>query len=291
MSAANVSTEWRKDSGLFYGHFVYGAIFVIGSFLWVLKYYFIKGVLRQNDGSEKRRLSMKGIFRAIPWEGCIFLSGGCGGIITNFCNQYFILNMVGNDGKFVLDSLRGWQHTTEYVSLALYGLFIVLADTKFSSLVYYIKPIGSVTFAFLATTFAFHSTMKDPVDSQIHNILVLCGYGIAISFAFETAYPTQKIFFMMRVFFTLLQGTWLMQSAFIIDPRNFQPWDGYDKLNIMFVSTSFFFHFVSDFWVVIFIFCCLMPNICRNEKREIEYSFLEDKSELGLIKVETDLGV
>ncbi|KAJ8045703.1 Transmembrane protein 45B [Holothuria leucospilota] len=285
MSIGNVSYDLTEGRGIFIGHVTGGAAHVLVSLVWVLKYHF-RTVSRQDDQSEwnRRPLVVNKIFRLIPWEGCIIIFSGSVGVIGGIFSPFFRFRMVGDDDTFLLDSLRGWQHIVYFSSIALYGVVILLADTCFSKLTYYIKPLGSATFALHGTVFALHRSMQNPVDSRIHIIFVVCSYGIAATFALETAFQKQSLYFIMRVFFMVLQGTWMSLSASILDPPNSQQWDGFDKLNIMFVSTIFLILVFIDFCSVVFVFCCISYYIRHKVKRQNDYTLLENGIEMGVTK-------
>ncbi|KAJ8019488.1 Transmembrane protein 45B [Holothuria leucospilota] len=286
MSVASDSADSKEGRGIFSGHLAGGVAYVTMSLTWVLKYHFRRSFC-QRDESERRGLSGHYIwkmFRLIPWEGCIFFFSGLVGVIGGILTPFFRFRMIGDDDKFSLDSLRGWQHIVMYSNIALFGVVMLLADTKFNKITFYLKPLGSAIFAITGTVFALHGSMENAVDSQIHKVLVLCSYGIAVSFALETAYPVQKLFFMTRVFFTFLQGSWLIEAAYILEPPNGKLWDGYDKLNVMFISTTFLIHVLVDFWFALLIFCCASHCSRQIAKYQEKDNFHLNECELRLLE-------
>ncbi|KAJ8024560.1 Transmembrane protein 45B [Holothuria leucospilota] len=274
---ALVTDTEMEGRDVFFGHLASGASLVCISVFWILKYSITNSTRHdQEAGSRKPKRTIVNMFRMVPWEGCILLACGCFAVVRVFRNPYFQFAMINNDGNFSIDSLRGWQHTMLYFTVAMYGLIIFLADAKFPKLAYYVKPFGTVTFVVFGNIFALHNIVKEPVDSQIHVLLVICCYGTAVSFALEATQEVgnaQTVFFIMRVFFSFLQGTWLIHSAYILDPPSGQPWDQQDKINLMFISTAFILHFVVDFWFVLLLYCCVSKIFCR--KPNLYYDMLK----------------
>ncbi|KAJ8019486.1 Transmembrane protein 45B [Holothuria leucospilota] len=289
MLKANISDDQRGVTNLyiFSGHLYTGVALISVSLFWLMKYC----CYTQRNGYQRQRQGGSILYKLIelvPWEGSLLLFCGLTALGRVVTTPLFRIKMVANDGNFQFDSLFGWQHVVLSSCVVLFGVFIILADTKCNELVVYVKPVGSFTFAIFGTVFVLHAIMKDPVDSQVHNVLTFCSYGMAISFALETAYPEQAIYFILRIFFAFLQGTFWIQAAYILEPPNGQPWDGYDKLNVMFVSTSFLIQCLIAFWIVLLMFFG-MNKISQKIKKK-EYTYLQNEIEMSLEKQENKIG-
>lgn len=122
--------------------------------------------------------------------------------------------LVAPDGRFVVDNINDWQHSTMYLSFVISGAVDLLG--YYSSL-----PPGAehgfLGLAFLAQglLLAFH--LKGPaIEVMVHLILVLQVFSTVITIAAEAVARSSIMIGATRGALTLLQGVWWIQTAFIM---------------------------------------------------------------------------
>jgi hypothetical protein len=165
------------------------------------------------------------------------------------------------------------QHATMYAAFGIGAIVEILVHYKVHVPLGLEFITGIFAFAIEALLFQFHLHGRDDLDIHIHVLLIIAIYACLISCILEYINPHNVLFTYSRICFTLLQGTWFYQAAFIL----FSPfkalenlWDATNHQHIMFITMSFIWHFL-------FIFISLLIQfLLLNRLFGTKYSIIED---------------
>ena len=124
--------------------------------------------------------------------------------------------LIAPDGKFVVDNINDWQHSTMYLAFVLSGVVDMIGHYSPHS-----TPEGTslafVSLAFLVQGVLLVFHLKGPaIEVMVHLILVLVIFATFISCVFEGFNRGQVLVGSLRPLLTLLQGVWWVQTAFIM---------------------------------------------------------------------------
>lgn len=179
------------------------------------------------------------------------------------------------------------QHTTMYAGFFICAIVEILIHFNVHLPERLDHICLSLAYIIEGLLFQYHLDGRDPLDVQLHVLLVISIYACAVTSIFEYARSDNVIFTYGRIAFTFLQGTWLIEIAFILYPpieSLENRWSSTDHMSIMFVTMSFIWHFL-------FIFLALLAQfIILNRLCSTKYSAnydLED-SQQNLLMNEND---
>lgn len=176
--------------------------------------------------------------------------------------------LIAEDGKFVVDNINDWQHSTMYLAFIISGFMDLVG---FYSHLPVDGELGFLCLAFLAQGLLLVFHLKGPViEILVHLILVLQVFATVVAILAEGCHKKNIIFASLRPILTLLQGIWWIQVAFIMftaDPAYDPDYMG----GSMMVPAVFVFHLL---WVTAaaMILLLVMRSIySRSHGREISF--------------------
>lgn len=122
--------------------------------------------------------------------------------------------LIAPDGKFVVENINDWQHSTMYLAFIISGVIDLIG--------FYSQLPHGTEHSFLALSFlaqglllVFH--LKGPaIEVTVHLILVIQIFSTFLAILAEAANRGNIILATMRPMLTLLQGIWWIQTAFIM---------------------------------------------------------------------------
>lgn len=250
---------------IFYGHAATGSAFIIAAIFWMIR--FSWNVKDHNDGDDdddnddvtnrKRHHGIVVFLRKVPFEGCYWITTGLFALLQIFSVPYFRLNIIDEDGEFSVDSLQGWQHVALGLPFAIHGGTRILAGTCYSSLKCWVEPTGIIACGLFSLISFLHGYARDPLDAHIHFILGSVTLSTVLFYTAEYFSHDswhKKRWFFPKTFSMLLQGTWMFQAAFILDPQNGVTWDRDSFVNVMGTSTIFVGHIIIDMSILLLIY-------------------------------------
>ncbi len=279
--------------GSFAGHVIPGSFFILFGVWWIL----------QITRNYLMSLSRKGE----PFKATVTLSPK---LCTYFDLEAFLAVLAGIIGMII--ELQGksfgisnTQHATMYFFFSLAGLLGLLAPTL-RRLVPNMEQFRYLSLALAYTVeallFKFHLFGRDNLDIMVHTLLLYAVYGCIIFTIAEMARPTQVLFSLGRAFFTVLQGAWFWQAAFILyNPiTDHARWDHGDHHTMMLITCYFTWHMGIIF---LLIFSCMlgwsclyrrigyleesdvtMEELTINEGYRHLFSHADDETDLTMIK-------
>ncbi len=239
--------------GSFPGHVLPGSFFILFGVWWIFQ------ITRKYLWS----LSRKGeTFRA----SATFSPRLC----AHFDLEAFLAVLAGVIGMII--ELQGksfgisnTQHATMYFFFSLAGLIGLIAPTL-KTLVPNMDPFRYLSLALAYTAeallFKFHLFGRDDLDIMVHTLLLYAIYGCIVFTVAEMTHPTQVLLSLGRAFFTVLQGTWFWQVAFILYnpiPGHSTDWDHHDHHHMMLITCYFTWHVGVIF---LFILLCMIGWSC-----------------------------
>ena len=87
--------------------------------------------------------------------------------------------------------------------------------------------------------FSFHLMGRDMIDTSLHTLLVYTCYACALITLLELHFRHNILTSLGRGFCTLLQGTWFIQTGFILyNPFKSTPWNSEGHMHIMFNEST-----------------------------------------------------
>lgn len=126
--------------------------------------------------------------------------------------------LIAQDGKFVVDNINDWQHSTMYLAFIMSGVMDLIG---FYSTLPAGTELGFLSLGFLAqgVLLVFH-LKGPPIEVIVHLILVLQIFATFVVMMFEAARPNNIIAASLRPLLTTLQGLWWIQTAYIMFTSN-----------------------------------------------------------------------
>ena len=87
--------------------------------------------------------------------------------------------------------------------------------------------------------FSFHLMGRDMIDTSLHTLLVYTCYACALITLLELHFRYQVLPSLARRFCTLLQGSWFIQTGFILyNPFKSTPWNSEGSVHDMFNKST-----------------------------------------------------
>ncbi|XP_078616252.1 transmembrane protein 45B-like [Branchiostoma floridae x Branchiostoma japonicum] len=187
-----------------------------------------------------------------------------------------------------------WQHTTMYLFTALNGFcdIVIALRAPVPSGIDHVSL--SMAYAVEGLLFFYHVHGRTGVDVRLHMLLVLAAGLCAVVSGLEAWKPGTLLLPMLRTAFTLQQGTWFWQIAFILYPpfpghdcplctQDGAPhWDLDSHENMMFVSMAFCWHLLG-----VLLFMCVVYTLVYRIYQAKEKQLGTDM-ELGPLQTHSD---
>ncbi|XP_033115511.1 transmembrane protein 45B-like [Anneissia japonica] len=248
--------------GTFLGHISSGSMFIALSIFWIMKqsYHLVatRNLTRQNSW-----LNIP-FFRLIlnfPLEGAAIMIFTTGGFIGENVHPHWKWKMFVN-GKFVYTNV--WIHCTIWTTFWIYGFVKVLTKNYMKDAITWVPVFRTFTYFIQCTLFYFHlgahhvitsETGQSQNGTQIHHggrslmnvkmhIMAVIATFLSLMFsAGEIWLKKDKIIPWLRIWASLLNGTWLVQIAFTLFPlKEINKWDEDNHQNAKFVVMLFGWH-------------------------------------------------
>ena len=169
---------------------------------------------------------------------------------------------------------RNIQHSVMYAFFMLWGL-LELFKTCLKKWLPIVENLGYLSFALAnlveGLLFSFHLMGRDMIDTSLHTLLIYTCYACALITVLELFFRYNILASLGRGFCTLLQGTWFIQTGFILySPfKESTPWDPEDHSHIMLVACLFALHLGGVFLFIIVSGCvvnCVISHSSRRKK-------------------------
>ncbi|KAH7939531.1 transmembrane protein 45B-like [Rhipicephalus sanguineus] len=172
---------------------------------------------------------------------------------------------------------RNWHHMATYVFCGLSGPVDLLSsstsgrgllppDSDYAALL--------LSFAGEGLVFHVHSHGRAPLDVLVHELLVYAIVAQAACLAVEMARRSSVVAALARGFCAVLQGTWLIQIAFLLfDPREGKRWDPRSGRDAMLAAAIFPVHVVAAL-----VYVCLLGTVF-SRRAEVAYSRLPQEAD------------
>ncbi|XP_037681152.1 transmembrane epididymal protein 1A-like [Choloepus didactylus] len=151
---------------------------------------------------------------------------------------------------------KQWQHLTMYMTYFLSGCADIMSQNllpqRCSAMEQGAQVLG--IFVFLPLMLS-HMQDTEGVELQAHILLTQASFLLLLVVAAELWAPNMPQLWMMKAYFYMLIGSWLIQIAFMLyKPISGYKWMDDDKNDIMFVTTSFCWHVIFIAILMIWIY-------------------------------------
>jgi hypothetical protein len=254
-----------------------GVILATFGFWWHINncLHYVRSVPNENDKKSQQQL--------IKFEGST--SYTCFFIPYKVCRQWPIESIVKiiiavidvsmrihdgyvNGPKPYIDPFRA-MHIPMVFGFFLAGWVEILVHYK----LIYPKRITQVmmvlAFAMETLTMVFHTHERDLLETHMHRLIamtMICSMIVAIG---ECFYPNNFGLILGRSFFMLTQGTWFIQSAFILWPLTAHPyytWDRNSHDSLSYATMWFGFHLAGNVLMLLILFLKIQKFVLNSRK-------------------------
>ena len=276
--------------GTFIGHALPGAFLIVLSIWWIIQYAYTRIAL--DNGRLRPRSRCLYALHRLPVEGALIVFLAVVGFIAEMMYPAPKWTMIDSEGKW--KHQVEWQHVTMYTYFGIYGAVCVMARTCIPSASKFEKPFGALAFFIEGFLFYFHTHGRNDLDIHIHLMLVVAIFICFLATLGEVWYKDDQLFYLIRVVFTLLQGTWFWHVGIVLYwPPGGETWDPEDHLNVMFTTVFFTWHLAIDMLILLFVYgiTALILKACgfssvrysqmNNGQEEIEVKLLSNNKEAG----------
>lgn len=173
--------------------------------------------------------------------------------LHNIQGQFVLISKIYHQRNFLYH--KQWQHLTFYVSIFLSGCVDVVSQNllpqRCAALEHGAQALG--TFLFLPLMVS-HMQDSEGVELQCHILLTQAIFLLTLVITAEVWAPDMPQLGVMKAFFYMITGSWLIQIGFILHrPISGYEWTDDDKNNIIFVTTFFCWHVTSVAILMIWI--------------------------------------
>ncbi|XP_077861517.1 transmembrane protein 45B-like [Saccoglossus kowalevskii] len=253
--------------GTFIGHAVPGSFFFLFAVWWTIKQSYriimaTPNVNRRNEdilprGKWAKKIGCYGRRTAEFWEGIVIIAMWIIGILIELppteplsfpYRKWEMFDPVDPNHPFVWGNK--WQHITMYSFFGIWGTSLVLANTHLPGLRDYQHFIGALAYFVEGLLFYFHVHGRTMLDITIHYLLVIT---IALNTVVKTAEQWKgdsPLLPFLTAGFTMVQGTWFWQAAFMLYPPAGATWDEDDHANVMFATMAYCWHIAAALFIM-----------------------------------------
>ncbi|PIK43631.1 putative transmembrane protein [Apostichopus japonicus] len=237
--------------GVFIGHAEAGSFFIVLSLWWMVQYAYNQIAL--DNGKVKPQGRILRLLHRLPVEGIIIIVFATIGWVGEMDYPAPKWTMFGSDGEF--KNAEEWQHVTMYTYFGIYGATKVVGGTVLPDVKYYEKPLGALAYFIEGLLFFYHTHGREHLDIQLHNCIIIASWACAFVTFLEFLRPKEKLYFQVRVLFTLWHGTWFWQVGLVLYlPPGGKEWDQESMYNIMMTTTLFTWHLLADMFILLVVY-------------------------------------
>ncbi|XP_063965642.1 transmembrane protein 45B-like [Lytechinus pictus] len=238
--------------GSFGGHAVPGGFFIIVAIWWIIQLAYTTAVL--DNGRKRPRSRLMQCLHRAPIEAGLIIFGAVAGIVVEMAYSEPILVLIDKNGEWQNDV--EWGHCSMYLYFGLYGFVKTIGATCVPSVARYEQAFGALAYSVEGFLFYYHTHGRSPLDIHLHSMLVFAIFVCFLSAAGEIWNPDDILIRLIRILFTLVQGTWFWHLGIVLyRPPSGEVWDGEDHLNIMFTTAFFTWHILIGMLVLFVIYC------------------------------------
>ncbi|XP_037001543.2 transmembrane epididymal protein 1-like [Artibeus jamaicensis] len=143
---------------------------------------------------------------------------------------------------------KEWQHLTMFILLSLSGCADVTSKNLLPRRCVLLERGALVlTFHVLLMLLVSHVRDSTGVELQVHGLLILVVFLLMLVLTVELWAPNEFLLSLIETFLFLTMGSWLVQAGFILyRPVTGYPWEDDDISDIMFVTTFFCWHMMTN---------------------------------------------
>lgn len=259
--------------GTFIGHAVPGAFFIVFAIWWMVQHAYKQIAL--DNGRLRPRNRLLRILSRYPCEGIVITFFAVCGVFGEQMYPVPKWSIIDGNGQF--QHPNEWQHCTMYTYFGLYGFNSILSQTCLPSSKAYQHLIGALAFFIEGLLFYFHTHGREPLDVHIHELLVIAVWLCAFTTLAESFKPDDVRLSVMRMTFTLFQGTWFWQVAIILyNPMSGEPWEQDNHKNMMFITVSFAWHLIIDMAIMFGVYGIVNMIVRATGNAATKYSSMHD---------------
>lgn len=259
----SASVSVRDTMGSFSGHLFPGLVFIFQSLKWL--YYLCSRDTRyhsskRHGGRDERNGEIVYNCHVTTFIGRTRTPQPSDSL------HMIILTVIGMIGEFITGFQNGSfahygniQHITMYASFALASVAALLCDQEIPGVPDGLDYVTFIIALFIeALLFTYHLHGRTPLDVTVHQFLIIL---LAVSIAIvliEWHFNNKILPSILRIYVTLLQGTWFIQVAFILyNPLpSATQWIQHDHAHIILVTCIFCLHLLFAFIFVFGVFIC-----------------------------------
>ncbi|XP_036891014.1 transmembrane epididymal protein 1A-like [Sturnira hondurensis] len=143
---------------------------------------------------------------------------------------------------------KEWQHLTMFLLLSLSGCADVTSKNLLPRRCVLLER-GALVLTFYVLLMLLSSHIRDStgVELQVHCLLILVVFLLMLVLTVELWAPNAFPLSLIETFLFLMMGSWLVQAGFILyRPVTGYPWQDDDISDIMFVTTFFCWHMMTN---------------------------------------------
>ncbi|XP_072264492.1 transmembrane epididymal protein 1A-like [Pyxicephalus adspersus] len=280
--------------GTFIGHISPGLAFLSFGLLYTIRYSWM--VLNGCKVQYAPRTKTKQKFwKTVPVEAGMKLFYSFMAVLAEFFFPPGVQKLRffrSDDPEYHFQHPSEWQHATMYGYFCLSGILDLISQSCLQKRCPLLEHVG-VTAAFFITTLLlkFHGHGKEAVEVQVHYLLLLtCGITCAIMI-FEIWHPNHPILWFAKAWLVNVQGTWLLQAAFILyRPPTGHSWDSSDPANLMFLTTFYCWHLTLNAGLVALLYwlTSIVHRRWGSRLGRDDYKLAGDKAELAKLTGEDE---
>ncbi|KAM6218552.1 transmembrane epididymal protein 1-like [Rhynchocyon petersi] len=143
---------------------------------------------------------------------------------------------------------KEWQHLTMFILLTLNGCIDIVSKNLLPRRCVFLElGVRILTSYVLLLLLVSHTQGTTGVELHVHSLLTLVVLLLMLVLTAELWAPNTFLFWLMETFLFLMMGSWLMQAGFILfKPISSYPWQDDDISDIMFVTTFFCWHVMTN---------------------------------------------
>ncbi|CAF1687411.1 unnamed protein product [Rotaria sp. Silwood1] len=282
------------------GHIAPGVFFIIFAFWWHIHNCarYIRSLANEGDDKTKRE---KYKFQGSTTYPCYCLPGKAFRRLPIESIIKVLITMI----HFLIELHHGWRsqpkphiddENADHMAM-LFGFFVgswveILVHYKFPLPPRITQMMGVLAFAIEGLMFIFHLHARSIVDVHVHQLLgltIVCSMIAAIGECYD---PNNFWLILVRSFFALTQGTWFIQTGYVLYPKTTNPyfvWDLDSHRSVTLLTMSYAYHLAGNAILLIIVYLLVHMFVSRTNKlncNQIEHH--EPVDEYQLIVNEND---
>ncbi|GFO42134.1 transmembrane protein 45b [Plakobranchus ocellatus] len=182
-----------------------------------------------------------------------------------------------------MEEVGQWQHDLMSIAFIISGLIDIITSSCHARR---IIPDGvdyaafALTFFIEFQQFVVHLNERQPVDVRLHELMAFTAILGGLSLVVEAKYRRHVMMPVIRGYFIMLQGTWVMNLMVVLYHPGYKEafWDPYSHNSVDIVSLMFAWHMFLDMVLVLCINLCLVWVYSQPQYKIVPHS---DSCKLG----------